>query len=123
MEIDNYIKVLCLDIELRYEIKFLEIWLDWDHIHFLVQWIPKLSPAQIITTIKSIIWKRVLKTFPIVKEKLWWWNFWSSWYYVNTVWQYGNEEVIRRYVQNQWKNKEYKQVYKTVIDENQLTLL
>lgn len=29
-EIDNYIKVLCLDIELRYEIKFLEIWLDWD---------------------------------------------------------------------------------------------
>ena len=122
-KMDNYIKTICLWIELRYEFKFLEIWLDWDHIHFLVQWIPVLSPTEIITIIKSILWKKMFKTFPEIKRKLWWWKFWSSWYYVNTVWQYWNEEVIRKYVDNQWNTKEYKNIYKWWISKNQLTLL
>ena len=122
-KIDNYFRVICLEIELRYEIHFLEIWLDWDHVHFLIQWIPSLSPTDIVTTLKSILSKKIFKTFPHVKEQLWWWKFWSSWHYVNTVWQYWNEAVIRKYVQNQWKEKEYKQIHKSTISEKQLTLL
>ena len=40
-------------------------------------------------------------------------NFWTSGYYVNTVGEYGNKEVIRKYIENQGKEykKEYKQVY------------
>jgi REP element-mobilizing transposase RayT len=121
-EIDSYIKVLCLEIEIRYDIYFLEIWVDKDHVHFLVQWKPEQSPTSIVRTIKSIIWKRVFKTYPRIKEELWWWSFWSSGYYVNTVWRYWNEEVIRRYVKNQWQEKEYKQLYRWVINENQLIL-
>ena len=122
-KVDNYFKVICLDIELRYDIKFLEIWLDWDHVHFLIQWVPVLSPTKIITIVKSILARKIFLTFPDVKKKLWWWNFFSSWFYVNTVGQYWNEEFIRKYVQNQWKEKEYKQIYKWYTDKNQLTLL
>jgi REP element-mobilizing transposase RayT len=36
-EIDEYLKQVCLEIELRYEIVFLEIGTDKDHVHFLIQ--------------------------------------------------------------------------------------
>ena len=44
-------------------------------------------------------------------------NLWTSGYYVNTVGQYGNEEVIQKYIQNQGKDVEY-----TKLHEDQLKL-
>jgi len=38
--IDEAVKEVCLEIEKRYELKFLEIGTDLDHIHFLVQSVP-----------------------------------------------------------------------------------
>jgi REP element-mobilizing transposase RayT len=38
--VDKAIASVCLEIEKRYEIKFLEIGSDEDHIHFLVQSVP-----------------------------------------------------------------------------------
>lgn len=38
--IDHEIKDICLEIEKRYQVKFLEIGTDADHIHFLVQSVP-----------------------------------------------------------------------------------
>ncbi|MDR2794086.1 MAG: IS200/IS605 family transposase, partial [Treponema sp.] len=37
---------ICLGIEARYEIKFLEIGTERDHVHFLVQSVPTYSPEQ-----------------------------------------------------------------------------
>ena len=51
---DNYLKEVCLEIEKRYEINFLEIGLDGDHAHFLVQSVPMYSVKKIAQTIKSI---------------------------------------------------------------------
>jgi putative transposase len=42
-EVDKSIKEICLEIEKRYEINFLEIGLDNDHAHFLVQSVPMYS--------------------------------------------------------------------------------
>ena len=53
-EVDQELKELCQGIEQRYDIRFLEIGTDNDHVHFLVQSVPKYSPTQIIRTIKSI---------------------------------------------------------------------
>jgi putative transposase len=39
-EVDQALRDVCLDIEARYEIKFLEIGTDKDHVHFLVQSVP-----------------------------------------------------------------------------------
>ncbi len=35
---------------------------------------------------------------PEVKSKLWGGQFWTEGYYVNTVGQYANEDVIQRYI-------------------------
>ncbi len=47
--VDNTLKQICLDISERYEIKFIKIGCDEDHIHFLVQSVPKLSVTHVIT--------------------------------------------------------------------------
>ena len=42
-DVDQVLKAVCLDIEKRYEIKFLEIGKDKGHVHFLVQSVPMYS--------------------------------------------------------------------------------
>ena len=113
--VEKTLQKTCKGIEERYEIRFLEIGFDEDHIHFLLQGIPDKSPTEIIRTVKSITAIKIFKVHPEVKEKLWGGSFWTSGYYVNTVGQYGNLDVIQKYVQNQ--GKEYKQIYR-----GQLTL-
>ena len=53
--VDETLKDICLEIEKRYEIHFLEIGTDNDHVHFLVQSVPMKSPTQIIKMLKSRI--------------------------------------------------------------------
>ena len=52
-EVDIVLKDVCLDIAKRYEIVFLEIGTDKDHVHFLVQSVPMYSPTQIVQIIKN----------------------------------------------------------------------
>ena len=109
--VDNSLREVCEEIQKRYEIRFLEIGTDKDHVHFLIQSIPTSNASQIIKIVKSITAKEILKRHEEIKEKLWGGKFWSSGYYVNTVSRHGNEEVIARYVREQGKEKEYKKVY------------
>jgi REP element-mobilizing transposase RayT len=37
-EIDGILKEVCLEVAERYQVKFLEIGTDKDHVHFLVRW-------------------------------------------------------------------------------------
>ncbi len=53
-ELDDYLCKICEHIEDRYEIRFLEIGVDKDHVHFLLQSIPMYSPTKITQIIKSI---------------------------------------------------------------------
>lgn len=48
-EVDVGLKEICQEIELRYGIRFLEIGTDRDHVHFLIQSVPKYSPSQLNT--------------------------------------------------------------------------
>ena len=52
--VDKSLKEGCLEISKRFEIEFVEIGTDKDHVHFLVQSVPTKSPTQIIRTVKSI---------------------------------------------------------------------
>ena len=109
--VEQTLKTVCLGIQERYEIHFVEIGMDEDHVHFLVQSVPTLSPTEIIQLIKSITAKQVFSKHPEVKKLLWGGKFWTSGYYVNTVGQYGNETVIANYVKNQ--GKQYKKIHST----------
>jgi REP element-mobilizing transposase RayT len=39
-QVDAVLREVCLEIEKRYEIKFIEIGVDKEHVHFLVQSVP-----------------------------------------------------------------------------------
>ena len=116
--VDQTLKEICLEIEKRYEIHFMEIGTDKDHVHFLIQSVPKNSATTIITILKSIIAKEIFKKHPEVKIKLWGGNFWTEGYFVNTVSKFGDEKSITKYVQEQGLEKEYKVLHK----RNQLAL-
>src|ERR1041384_2717664 len=46
--VDEVLRGACVEIEKRWEIMFLEIGLDRDHAHFLIQSVPTYSPTRIV---------------------------------------------------------------------------
>jgi REP element-mobilizing transposase RayT len=70
-EVDTVLKEICLEIAKRYEIIFLEIGTDQNHVLFLLQSVPSYSPTRIATIIKSITAREIFKQVPTVKEQLW----------------------------------------------------
>jgi REP element-mobilizing transposase RayT len=120
--VDEILREICLEISKRYEIYFIEIGTDKDHVHFLVQSVPMYSPTQIIKIIKSITAREIFIRAPEVKKKLWGGQFWSKGFYFSTVGKYGNEEMILRYVKLQGIEKDYKTLYKGTFKPGQMTL-
>ena len=96
-DVDNTIRDICMEIEKRFEVKFLEIGMEENHVHFLVQAIPTYSPCEIVQKLKSIIAREVFKQCPEVKQQLWGGEFWTKGYYVGTVGEHGDEKVITEY--------------------------
>ena len=121
-EVDALLKDVCLEISKRYEIRFLEIGSEGDHVHFLIQSVPQYSPTKIVTKVKSLTAREIFFKIPSVKEKLWGGEFWSDGYFVSTVGEHANENVIREYIKNQGKDGKYKQLHKEKLINMQLTL-
>lgn len=109
--VDSVLKQVCLDIAKRYELTFLEIGTDKDHVHFLIQSVPTYSPTKMVTMLKSLIAKEVFRRVPSVKRELWGGEFWTDGYFINTVGKHANENVIKLYVRNQGKEKEYSRLH------------
>ncbi len=109
--VEAVLREVCLDIALRFEITFLEVGTDGDHVHFLVQSVPTYSPTKIVTTLKSMIGRQVFARCPQVKKKLWGGEFWSDGYFIASVGQQDSEETVRRYVQEQGHNRHYRQLH------------
>ncbi len=103
-EVDAKIKAICAEIQKRYEIEFLEIGSDDNHVHFLVQSVPMYSPKQIVQIIKSHTAREIFKACPQVKQYLWGGKFWSDGYFVSTVGAHQTEKMIKNYVQQQGKS-------------------
>ncbi len=108
-EVVKSLKDICLEIEQCYEIYYVEIGTDLDHVHFLIQTVPVMM-SRFVQVTKSITARELFSSHPEIKKKLWGGKFWTSGYYLNTVGRYGNEEVIRNYVKSQ--GKIYTQVYR-----------
>ena len=112
-KVDMILKEICLEINNRYDIEFIEIGTDRNHVHFLIQSVPMYSPKKIVQVVKSITAREIFKRVPEVKEKLWGGEFWSKGYFINTVGQHGNEKTIANYVKNQGKKENYSQIYRS----------
>jgi len=109
-EITREIKAIAIQIGERYEIEFEQIGCDSDHIHILCSFHPKYSIGEVVRKFKSITARELFKKFPGLRKELWGGEFWSDGYFVATVGEGGNWSVVERYVRNQGKKTEAKQL-------------
>ncbi len=109
---------VCKNIESRFDVHFLEIGADENHVHFLIQSVPMMAAKSIVQVVKSITARELFRLHPEVKQQLWGGQFWTDGYYINTVGQYANEEIIQKYIHEQGDDKKsYKKLH-----SNQLRL-
>jgi len=109
-DVAETIKNTCIEIGERYEIYYVEIGTDVDHVHFLIQSVPMMTPKRIAQITKSFTAREVFLFHPEVRKTLWGGKFWTSGYYINTVGLYANEETIKNYVKQQGNS--YQQVHR-----------
>lgn len=69
--VDKVLVDACAEIEKGFEGFFLEVGIDKDHVHFLIQSVPSYSVTKIVTMVKSIIAREVFMQSPEVKKQLW----------------------------------------------------
>lgn len=101
-----------------YNIEIVELEIPPDHIHMVVRSEPKLAPSDIMQIIKSISAREFFRMYPDVKRKFFWGGkLWTQSYFAETIGN-ANEEVIRKYVQDQLKGMDQKEK-----NGNQLDLL
>lgn len=97
------IKYIFNEISEKQNVNILEMEIDKDHIHLLVQYNPTQSMLEIIRSIKQIstyrIWRSEHRDF--LKRHFWKERtFWSDGYFVGSIGQV-SEETIRKYIQEQ----------------------
>jgi len=88
---------------------------DGDHVHCFLRAAPRYSPSVIMNKVKSISAIQMFKVFPEIRKLLWGGEFWGDGYYVGTVGDGVTTDIIRKYIQNQGKETNHK-------DVSQLTL-
>lgn len=70
----------------------------------------KYSGTEIVTKIKSITARELFKRFPELRKELWGGEFWSDGYYIATVGERGNWNIVKKYIENQGKTVEQAQL-------------
>ena len=108
------IREIAKEISERYDIEFEKIGCDINHIHLLLSFKPSLSASEVVGIFKSITAIELFKRFPQLKKDLWKGQFWSDGFYMATVGERGNWNVVKQYIQNQGK---------TMSEPSQLRLL
>ena len=99
------IVAIAREISERYEFDFEKIGCDNDHLHLLVSFPPKYSGSTVVGRFKSLTAKRLFLQFPALRKELWGGEFWSDGFYLATVSERGNWQVVEQYVANQGKTK------------------
>jgi putative transposase len=101
---ENYVesvKKICEGMEERYHMKFETIGFDENHVHFMLQSVPKYSPSQLFRVVKSVTAIQLFRMRPDLKKELWGGEFWSDGGYVATVGEGVNADIIRDYIRKQ----------------------
>jgi len=89
------------EITQRYELEIEKMGTDNNHIHLLCSFHPKYSIGRMIRVYKSITARELFRLHPEIKKDLWGGEFWSDGYYVATIGEKGNWDVVKKYIINQ----------------------
>ena len=111
---EKIIESLILDImpgfKERYYIEIQKVGFDKNHVHFLCRFLPKYSGGQVVRLLKSITSQKIFKDIPKVKQELWGGEFWSDGYYISTISGRGDKKIIEKYIENQGRVEDVKQL-------------
>lgn len=96
------IKQIMYDISYRYDFDILEMEVDKDHIHILVDSEPKLSPLMIIRVLKQQSTQIIYGRYKSELKKYFWKEntFWTDGYFCSSVGEVSTE-MLRIYIENQ----------------------
>lgn len=98
----EFVKMNMLEISQKYNFRILEIEVDKDHIHLLVESEPKISPLMIVRVLKQQTTIRLWKRFESSLRKHFWKEktFFTDGYFVSTIGEVSSE-TLKKYIQNQ----------------------
>ena len=98
----EFVKENMLSISQKYDFTILEIEVDKNHIHLLVESEPKVSPLRIVRALKQQTTIRLWKEFSDKLQKHFWKErtFFTDGYFVSTIGEVSTE-TLRKYIQNQ----------------------
>ena len=98
---ESSLHAICSEIEERYEIQFEQVGIDTNHVHYLISSAPKYAPSALIRVIKSITAKQLFKRHPDLRRELWGGELWTDGFFVASIGEHGNQDVIRNYIKKQ----------------------
>ena len=100
-ELEIYLKNIFEQICQKYDFVLETMGFDKNHVHLMIQTLPKSSPSKVFQILKSISARKVFKKFPKIKLSLWGGNFWSAGGYAGSIGEGKNADIIRNYIKKQ----------------------
>ena len=103
--IPERLKEILEEVAKTYGLKIIAQEVMPDHVHVLVEAPPKYSPSKIVQMFKGISSKKLREEFlPQLKPLIWKDGvFWAVGYYVASVSDGATSDVVREYINTQWK--------------------
>ncbi len=80
--------------------KILELNVQQDHVHIVVQFVPTITISRMVNLLKGRSSRKIRKEFPELEEVYWGDSFWGDGYFAETA-GHCNLEKILNYVKNQ----------------------
>jgi len=106
--LNNSMKLFLVELTQRicesYDYHFLCIGIAPNHVHLFAGAPPKIAPAKLAQTIRSITARELFKEFPQLKRSLYGGELWKDGYYVGTIGEGQTEAKIRGYIERQSKH-------------------
>ena len=105
----NFIKAKIYEISENGEFIILAMESDIDHVHLMIQYLPKISISYIIQKIKQIttfyVWRN--KKFELFLKQNFWKEktFWTDGFFACNIGE-ANPETIKTYIENQGQNSQ-----------------
>ena len=105
----NFIKAKIYEISENGEFIILAMESDIDHVHLMIQYLPKISISYIIQKIKQIttfyVWRN--KKFELFLKQNFWKEktFWTDGFFACSIGE-ANPETIKTYIENQGQNSQ-----------------
>lgn len=91
-----------IDISKKYDVTIKEMEVDKDHIHLMIESVPKVSPLMIIRVLKQQATISIWRIYKKELRKHYWKEntFWTDGYFISTIGEVSSK-TLKHYILNQ----------------------